>query len=1199
MNKSVSYHDVRSAPGRRRDKFGYVWLAPIMSFMIFAPWALAQTTTGTLTGTVVDQSGTVIPNARVSVINEATGDTRTTSTTGLGDFISPSLLPATYTVQVEASGFQTYRTTGNVLTPNGHLALGQLRLAVGAVTETVEVNAQAAQVSTQSAENSGQITRDQFSMIPVKGRDLTSIMRTLPGVQMVGDQDAFGAATGFGATMGAAEGIRNDSQNLTVDGIVANDMGAPAGLSGQVNMDAVEEVKVLLSSYQAEYGRNPGANISMITRAGTKEFHGGAYWYVRNDSFNANDFFRNASPNHLLNAGPAIYRFNTVGGTFGGPFPLAIPKINTNKEKLFFFYSYDDTTSRIPNGSGVSAITYYNQPTALEKQGNFSQSVQGGMGSPKPIDPTTGAPFPNGIIPANRINPIGQALINVYPLPNVPNNGSFNYEVVPILTIPNWQHVFRIDEKLTSKDSLYFRGAIWHKDTHGPGGTVGYGATELWPYLDSHYQYYDDSMALNYTHIWSPRIISEFTAGARHSTERTDKDDLQLVAQIGSRRGLGLSNLGYLFPPPGDNPFDLAPNITYSNTTFPTLFGFGGRFGQPGSDVQFNITHATTFVLSKHTVKAGIFWDRGRDIEGRSGTTNGAFDFGLNPTNPSNSGNAFANQLLGNFYQYSEANTRIPLLMFRYVFDWYIQDTWKVTKRLTFDYGLRFDYSSWFYQNDGRASDFVPSLYNLANAPRQYQPALINGQRMAYDPVTGQTLSPAFISAYVPGTGSLSNGMLLQTASGVPKGFAKQPGVLLMPRFGLAWDIFGDGKTALRMGGGVFRLTEDDGVNFGLKTVWGQQPGILTANVFNANISNLTTGTGYIFPTQIGGLDLSTRPTYYNYSFGIQRDLGRSLLLDVKYVGALGRHLIGGINVNALPLGTQFQHPDPTLPNSPCSAAAGSVSGCLIPNLVRPYPGYGDIIIMTNNDSSNYNALQATLNRRFSRGLEFGVSYTYSKSMDYDSQTRPTVTGAPPTCCVTPTYLPASRNYGPSDFNQTQVMTVNWQYDIPELKSDNKLVSGVTRHWQISGVGSFSDGVPLNITPTFLSNTVGGGDYQRVNLTCNPNLSRSGRAASAYFNTSCIQFPGSTLGNSGRNVIKGPGRNNFDFALFRNFHLGSEKRTLIFRAEAYNAFNHLQINTIDTSPRYNAAGVQINPTFGQGLTAYPARQMQLSLRFRF
>ncbi len=335
---------------------------------------------------------------------------------------------------------------------------------------------------------------------------------------------------------------------------------------------------------------------------------------------------------------------------------------------------------------------------------------------------------------------------------------------------------------------------------------------------------------------------------------------------------------------------------------------------------------------------------------------------------------------------------------------------------------------------------------------------------------------------------------------------------------------------------------------------------------------------------------------FYNYDFGIQRDLRRSLLLDVKYVGALGRHLIGGIDVNTLPLGAQFQHPDPTLPNNPCSAASGSVSGCLIPNLIRPFPGYGAIVMMTNNDSSNYSALQVTLNRRYARGLEFGVTYTYSRSMDYDSATRPTAGNT--TCCLTPTYLTAKRNYAPSDFDQTHVMTANWQYDIPGSKGGNKLVSGVTRDWQISGVFSLAEGVPLNITPTLLANTVGGGDYQRVNVTCNPNYGHFDRSGINFINTACVQYPGASIGNAGRNIIRGPGRNSLDLALFRNFNLG-ESRMLTFRFEAYNAFNHTQFNTVDLSPRYNTAGVQINPTFGQALTAYPARQLQFSARVRF
>jgi hypothetical protein len=283
-----------------------------------------------------------------------------------------------------------------------------------------------------------------------------------------------------------------------------------------------------------------------------------------------------------------------------------------------------------------------------------------------------------------------------------------------------------------------------------------------------------------------------------------------------------------------------------------------------------------------------------------------------------------------------------------------------------------------------------------------------------------------------------------------------------------------------------------------------------------------------------------------------------------------------------------------SLPGSRAQARANS---CGVINLVSTWLSSINSVSPCTSESNLSGESEDPARQLF---LQFAVEpRVRNTSMDYDSQTRPTSTGSPPTCCLTPTYLLASRNHGPSDFNQTQVMTVNWQYDIPGFKANNKLVSGVTRHWQISGVASFSDGVPLNITPTFLANTVGGGDYQRVNLTCSPNLSRSDRAVLEYFNTSCIQYPGPTLGNSGRNVIKGPGRNNFDFALFRNFNLGNEKRMLIFRAEAYNAFNHLQTNTIDTSPRYSAAGAQINATFGQALTAYPARQLQLSLRLRF
>ncbi|PWU09172.1 MAG: hypothetical protein C5B51_06660, partial [Terriglobia bacterium] len=367
---------------------------------------------------------------------------------------------------------------------------------------------------------------------------------------------------------------------------------------------------------------------------------------------------------------------------------------------------------------------------------------------------------------------------------------------------------------------------------------------------------------------------------------------------------------------------------------------------------------------------------------------------------------------------------------------------------------------------------------------------------------------------------------------------------------------------------------------------------VQTAQAYDSNISQLTWGGGskYLFPPislfgGITGYDLRAgRPLTYNYSFGIQRDLGKATVLDVKYVGSLGRHLGGRRDMNTLPFGSRFAHIDSTIPGNTTP---------LLDNLQRPYPGYGSITMLERNLSSHYNSLQATLNRRFAKGLEFGVAYTYSKSMDYGSDERSFFTAA------TPNYLPLSRNYGLSAFDQTHVLTVNWQYDIPGVKSSVKAAVAATKGWQISGVAAFATGTPFGITPIMLADLTGGGDIQRVNLTCNPNLGHWDKTPDTYFDKSCIQFPGGSLGNANKAVVRGPGRNNFDLSLFRNFNLGSEKRVLTFRAEAYNVFNHTQLNSIDTTAVYLPNGINVNPTFGQALGAWPARQMQFSLRVRF
>ena len=377
----------------------------------------AQSVSGSVSGTVVDQTRQVLPGATVTLLNEQTGDRRAIQTSDVGAFVFPAVQPGVYTVRIELSGFSPFERKNTVVPANEQLSIGAVQLNVGSLSETVTLTAQGTIVQTASSDRSALITSNQLEMVADRGRDVVSLLRILPGVAYSTPTDAPGG--NFGTTTPNINGNRATWNTMTVDGVVGNDMGSPQVFSSSINFDAIGEVQVELNNYRAEYGRNGGPVVNIVTKSGTKTFKGSAYWYKRNERLNANDFFNNRNA-----VAKPLYRYDTAGATIGGPVP--IPKVSSSRDKLFFFYSFDGMKSLNPRP--LQQVTV---PTAAERAGDFSQSLDQNGRLIVVRDPLTAQPFAGNIVPSSRINRNGQALLGLFPLPNAldPNvtKRAYNY----------------------------------------------------------------------------------------------------------------------------------------------------------------------------------------------------------------------------------------------------------------------------------------------------------------------------------------------------------------------------------------------------------------------------------------------------------------------------------------------------------------------------------------------------------------------------------------------------------------------------------------------------------------------------------------------------------------------------------------------------------------------------------------------------
>jgi hypothetical protein len=1198
----------------------------------------AQVSSAAITGHVIDQSQGAVPNAEVKLVEDQTNVTVTTHTNSNGDFNFTNEEPGTYTVIVAAPGYKELRKVNLVLSASQNLSAGSITLTVGSQTQEVTVEADITPLQTTSSERSGVIDTEQMDNLLAIGRDAMAMTRVIPGV--VGSE---GSTSMSQTSTPTVNGINTEYNMATVDGVTGNTRGFGT-LDTPINLDAIQEVTVTESNYQAQYGKTAGAEVNFVTKSGTQKFHGGVYEYFRNEDLNANTYFDKFG----TNIARPRYRYNTMGGTIGGP--IYWPgKFNSRRDKLFFFVSVEDSPIKTPDG-----LKYYTVPTLLQTQGDFSQTYNQGTSTQTAatlinirnpnvsgacaVNSATPGPacFAGNKITSGLLNSQGQVLLQTiynntlaknpsYAFTNLAvSNNNYNYVTNYSADKPVNQELFRVDYAPTEKLHTFFRGemtTVNDNDYSSPAAPLPW----LMPvnYKDSQPNY-----VYNITYAFTPTLVNEFNIGTAGWSEN------QLYAASDLAK-VQLSSSGFNLPSlySGVNPMNLYPAASFGGVTNTATYSWDYRFPMVDQVRSYDAVDNLTKVWGPHTLKFGAEFERDHYLQYAHNRAM-SLAFGHDTSNPNDSNFAYSNADLGLLDTFSQATGLGNYDPSVQVIEWYYQDTWKVSSKLTADFGIR---NSWAgAQKVPQGNNWAPSLYNAANAPKLY---IANSTGGSTDPTTGISTYPkAYSGLYVPNTGNINNGVLYTKTPGYPEGTVYGNGLLWGPRAGFAWSM--TPKTVVRGGYGMFynsRSRDGQQGDFGLNA-----PTVYSITQYYSSItssaSNYYMNAGGLFgPFSVSHAIPLHVPQLYSeeMSLGVQQQLRAGIVLDVAYVGTFTKHASDYTPINNVPYGAEF------LPqNQYCSAtnAFGCSTSSILPdNFFRPYPGIGGINMQYFNLTANYNSLQARVTRRFHNGLEFGAAYTFSKTMDYTDSYNGTVAE----------YQNLRKwNYGPAGYDHRQNLVVNYLWSIPKgsrLFADNPYWNNVvTREaldgWQISGIASYLSGAPGSIGLSLSNgqNVTGGGDGARVVLTCDPakKVPHVSGTFKTWFNTSCVQPPiaGSpaTIGTydskgnytaptAGSSYSLGvgngwmspkvnyylPGNTNFDTALFKNMPVEKTGMVLQLRVETYNTFNHAEfsgVNSTATFANANSQGTtnpQTSAIFGQLSSTQNARLMQIALRLDF
>jgi predicted heme/steroid binding protein len=1157
--------------------------------------ALAQSDLGRISGFVNDQSGAAVPNAKVTVRNQS-GVERQATTNESGYYVISNIPAGLYTMTAEAPGFRRYESMSNKLDPAADLVIGAT-LTVGASSETVEVKASTMQLQTESASVQKLVTREQIDSLELNGRNPVGLASLVPGARA-----STLASLTFGFSQGPANfnGSRNPENLITYDGAPATRTRSNGTSLGAVDVDSTQEVQILTSNYAPEYGRTSGAQIRITTKTGTSEFHGAAYEYFRNTVLNANTWARNANP---LTNSAAPFHYNQFGFNIGGP--LYIPgKFNSNKSKVFFYwgeewlkYNFQESGSSL-GGAGLLLV-----PSLKMRQGDFSELLDPANPFTKKVtfvkDPQSSNPcdasnqsgcFPGNIIPSDRLSPNGIGILNAWPVPNLTNLiGGGNWFGAKTHTYDQRKDTVSVDFNAADNHRFRFRFLNYYYLEYQPLD----GNTDRTP------KFFDRpnrTGSINYVWTISPTKVNEILVTASEDIVKIPIDEKNFFdknqACAGSLVPCSL-NYPYIFP---DG--KLVPNRIPTVNMSPFSGLSGGPYPSHSAGPIYDISDSFTWIKGNHTLKFGFLWERSGENDNDeinvqacptcTNNQNGQFLF--TDTRAGGTGVAMANAALGLFDTYSEIGHRAYTIFRSNMYEGFAQDAWKTTTKLTVTFGLRYTVN-------------VPYHAEWANMivfdPRFYDPNIAVTVDSATGLITGSpTIEQLYNGMVIPGSGfpSSAHGRVPEADSGlyeglfrgVPNHYSDIQWGDIQPRLGIAYQL--DRKTVVRGGGGRFftRLGVSDSIFLG-----GNPPFQPNASVANGSVDNPGGNGTRAIPLVVTSQSKNFRnPEAWNWNVTVERELFWKSLVSVSYVGRRGLHLQREADINQPSVDVVSANPGVNI------------------NALRPYKGFGSIRQTDNVATSRYNALQVSWNRRYSGGLMFGASYTYSKSMDDGSNQRD----------VVPDTYDTSMLWGPSEFDARHIVVFNYLYDLPFFKNRTKLIGKLLGGWQISGLTQFQTGLPCSVA--------GPADYAGVGLDANFGCGVNGQywvvngdpkiigkfgPNSQWFATTnpdgtpifTKPAPGTFNKQRVRNLIYQPGFENWNLGLFKAFPV-TERFGFQFRAEAFNFINHP--NWCGGSGCSGTTNIGLNPTnlntFGKVLTKGGGvgggeRNLQLSLRFYF